>query len=97
MKRLFVVTALLLAGLAMADRTITVTWLTTSVTTQQIQLNPLPDGGCVVQVWADVTLSDGGLVSPRLTSTKELSGASQTTCLSMLTAAKTLFKADQGL
>lgn len=96
MKRLAFVAALLIGLGAIADRTITAVWLSTSVTTTQVQLNPLPDGGCIFQIWANVTQDDGGVVTG-LTSIKELSGANQTTCLNIMSAGKTLFKNDQGL
>ncbi len=90
-----VVGAVLLSGEAVADRTDV--WLSSSVSVYRAELVRLPDGGCAVQAYANVSKSDGGVSSDGSALT-DVGGANRTTCLDVLdNKAPVLFKADKGL
>ncbi len=94
MRKFGAVAVLLGALVVSADRT-TVD-VDSSVGVKVVRLELLPDGGCAVQAWADLTHSDGGSTREP-SAVVEVTGANRTTCLDVInTRALALFKLTNG-
>lgn len=95
MKKLLLIAALLIATIAIADRTDT--WLASTIAITKVELAPLPDGGCTVTAYGSYSNNLGKVVYEG-TATTEVAGANRTTCLDILNnKAPVLFKTDKGL
>jgi hypothetical protein len=98
MKKLLFGLALAVAGLALADTTVTQVRSTAKSKLTLVIIQPLPDGGCAAQAQGEVWLADGGeALATTPTKVVELTGASRADCLSFINRANTLWRAQEGV
>jgi uncharacterized NAD(P)/FAD-binding protein YdhS len=87
--------ALLCAGIAFADRVVTLSTARSKVT--RVDAISRPDGGCAARACGELNDSAGNFVRQSCSNFTDLDAAARTRCLNIINSGETLWRQHEGL
>lgn len=95
MKKLLLAVVVLVAGVALADKVVTLSAARSR--TYRVEVQSLADGGCSAQACGELKDSAGNAKGTSCTPHVELSGTALTRCLNILSSGDALWRAQEGV